>query len=122
MGNAPGPHGHTQTTGMSMLWQVGIQGTSQQTVGKEGGTLIVSGFNLIHSGNVWDNGRNAVPHPDAACMLRQLMQYAYSRPVSKAKMSFTLEECTNCWPAVSARLAATNKTNTTTRIVGGVSE
>jgi hypothetical protein len=34
---------NTPTTGMSMLWQVGIQGTTQQTVGKEGGTLIVSG-------------------------------------------------------------------------------
>ena len=117
LGNAPGPNGHTQTTGLSLLWQVGIQGTSQQTAGKTGGTLIVSGLNLIHSGNSWNNGARTVPHPDSAWMLRQLMQYAYTQPVSKAKMSFTLEQQPGHWPAVSAVLNATNSSTARSRPV-----
>ena len=74
-------------------------------------------MNLIHSGNSWNNGARTVPHPDSAWMLRQLMQYAYTQPVSKAKMSFTLEQQPGHWPAVSAVLNATNSSTARSRRV-----
>ena len=66
--------------------------------------------NLLSSGNSWANGVHTVPHPEAAWMLRQLLQYTYSRPISKAKMSFSIEHCTGCWPPIQAVLKAPNKT------------
>ena len=52
-----------------------------------------------------------------AWLLRQLMQYAYTQPVSKAKMSFTLEQQPGHWPAVSAVLNATNSSTARSRRV-----
>ena len=104
----------------SPLWQVGVTGQSQRIDDRhtflgsghgEGGTLVVSGLNLLNVGNSFNPP--AVKEPAALWVVFQLIQYAYTAPKSRTKMEFRIEHsCASCFPNVVVQLCAPNGTAT----------
>lgn len=91
----------TQSRSKALVWQTGIkaQGAAK---GSKAGALVVCGLNVLQ--NPFTTGSAGAKVPEAAWMLRQLVEYVASAPQPTKELAVRVTKCPGCFPPVNINI------------------